>query len=310
MIPRPADKTERQSKGASHLFFLLSVVTHMVLFAGLRLAHRQPPPPAATVVEVEYFEPTVLDSDSSALPRPPSTENKNDHIVEQKNQLNDEVDPNTKFLSAFNQKVVKQTRAERSGKFTNTAKGGQPDEGQADGDKESEENVAEKPAPRKRGELPDLKDLTPKYSLNPGPKAPSADENGDPSQTDDYIKDVNKGMQTLLSTREFVYYSYYARIKDAIRQHWEPDVREKVKIIYRKGRHIASTRDRITQVLVTLNSDGDLIQVDILNESGVEQLDDAAVDAFRSAAPFPNPPKGMVEPDGTIKIRWDFVLEV
>jgi protein TonB len=38
-------------------------------------------------------------------------------------------------------------------------------------------------------------------------------------------------------------------------------------------------------------------------------LDSAAVEAFRQAAPFPNPPKGMVEADGTIKIRWDFVLE-
>jgi TonB family protein len=86
-------------------------------------------------------------------------------------------------------------------------------------------------------------------------------------------------------------------------------VREKVKIIYRQGRSIASAKDRVTQVLVTLDSKGELIKVDILSPSGVEALDAAAVEAFRAAAPFPNPPKGMVEPDGTIKIRWDFVLE-
>ena len=117
-------------------------------------------------------------------------------------------------------------------------------------------------------------------------------------------------MKTLLSKREFVYYSYYARIKEAIRQHWEPDVREKVKIIYRQGRSIASAKDRVTQVLVVLNGKGELMRVEVLGQSGVDQLDNAAVEAFRAASPFPNPPKGMIESDGTVKIRWDFVLEV
>ena len=41
----------------------------------------------------------------------------------------------------------------------------------------------------------------------------------------------------------------------------------------------------------------------------MRELDDAAVEAFRQAAPFPNPPKGLIETDGTIKIRWNFVVE-
>src|SRR5690606_20044794 len=130
-----------------------------------------------------------------------------------------------------------------------------------------------------------------------------------PSQSDDHLKQVKSGLQTLLSTREFVYYSYYKRIKDQIRQHWEPGVREKVKIIYKQGRNIASAKDRVTQLLVTLDRDGTLIRVDVLGPSGVIDLDAAAVEAFESAAPFPNPPDGIVEADGTIKIRWDFVLE-
>jgi len=175
-----------------------------------------------------------------------------------------------------------------------------------DADKPTETTPKRKLAP---GELPALRDLRPKFALTPGPKAPPADENGNPSQNDDHIKDVNKGLQTLLSTREFVYYAYYARIKEALRQHWEPTVREKVKIIYRQGRTIASANDRVTQVMVVLNNKGELIRVEVLGKSGVEDLDSAAVEAFKSAAPFPNPPKGMVETDGTVKIRWDFVLE-
>ena len=208
--------------------------------------------------------------------------------------------------------MIQQTRAEESGKFSNTAKGGKKDDGEkakaTSEQKLADEEKQEKPS--EPGDIPALKDLAPKFSMDAGPKGAKADENGDPSKSDDYLKDVNTGMQTLLSTREFVYYSYYARIKEAIRQHWEPDVREKVKIIYRQGRSIASAKDRVTQVLVVLNGKGELMRVEVLGQSGVDQLDNAAVEAFRAASPFPNPPKGMIESDGTVKIRWDFVLEV
>ena len=50
-------------------------------------------------------------------------------VVEQKDKINDEVDKNSRFLSAHNQKVIKQTKAALAGKFNNTAEGGHPDEG-------------------------------------------------------------------------------------------------------------------------------------------------------------------------------------
>jgi protein TonB len=76
-----------------------------------------------------------------------------------------------------------------------------------------------------------------------------------------------------------------------------------------EGRTIASVEDRLTKVIIILDQKGTLIKVQVLDGSGVQDLDDAAVEAFRAAAPFPNPPKGIIDPDGTIKIRWDFVLE-
>lgn len=271
--------------------------------------------PKAEKVEVEYrvaeeLTPPTVEEDRK--PNRKAVDKLKNQIVEQQKQLNDEVPVDSRFLSAFNQKVIQQTRAERNAAFNNTAKGGQPDEGRKDGEKEqlkTAEKMQRSKRSREAGELPDLKDLAPKYALNPGPKAPPTDENGNPSATDDHLKDVKSGLQTLLSTREFVYYAYYNRIKEALRQHWEPNVREKVKIIYRQGRTIASAQDRVTQVMVTLNKNGELVKIEVLTQSGVEALDGAAVEAFRQAAPFPNPPKGMVETDGTVKIRWDFVLE-
>lgn len=219
----------------------------------------------------------------------------NKQIVDQAEQINDEVDEKAKYLSAFDQKVLEETQAQNTGKFQNTAGGGKPSEKQQE-------------KPKEVGEIPSLKQLTPSFkaqSQHQG-QGPNDDEM---SQSDDHLKEVKSGLQTLLSTKEFVYYSYYSRIKEQIRQHWEPGVREKVKIIYKQGRNIASVRDRVTQVLVTLDKEGTLIRVDVLSPSGIVDLDAAAREAFEAAAPFPNPPQGMVEADGTIKIRWDFVLE-
>ena len=298
-------------------FVLFSLLLHVSVWLFYQFKKGDQPTPTKEVVEIEYRgeEPAEL--------TPPEEQNEDvqrvkreerDQIVEQQKRLNDEKDENTKFLSAFDQVVQKQTRAQENGAFNNTAKGGQIDEGVKDGEKKEEmeterREAQDMEADETPGELPSLKSLIPKFALTPGPKGPKMDENGEVSQTDDHIKNVETGMQTLLSSREFVYYAYYNRIKDGLRQHWEPNVREKVKIIYRQGRTIASAKDRVTQLLVTLNPEGELVKVEVLTQSGVMDLDSAAVEAFRQAAPFPNPPKGMVEADGTIKIRWDFVLE-
>jgi TonB family protein len=291
------------------VFIGLSLLVHFSVVVSLYIVdHTQPPPQER--VEIEYVEPELT-------PPPPPPERAREkvqkeaqakQIIEQQKQLNNEEDPDSKYLSAFSQKVVRQTRAEHSGKFNNEAKGGKR------GSKSDSKEKQKKTAASERGELPDLKDLSPKFEMaeTQGDEQQNDDPSKSPgkaSQTDDYIKDVQNGLQTLLSTREFIYYSYYNRIKEALRQHWEPTVREKVKIIYRQGRNIASAKDRVTQVLVTLDANGELIKVEVLTQSGVMDLDNAAVEAFRNAAPFPNPPKGMVESDGTIKIRWDFVLE-
>jgi TonB family protein len=164
--------------------------------------------------------------------------------------------------------------------------------------------------------LPNFKPMPPQpekvdaSSDTPADKVAEAAGNGKgPSMSDDHLKDVAKGMQTLLSTREFVYYSYYNRIKDKLRQYWEPKIKEKVTHLLRTGRTIASSTERITRVVIVLDNNGTLMKVQIIGPSGVTDLDDAAAEAFRAAAPFPHPPKGIVEEDGTIKIRWDFILE-
>jgi hypothetical protein len=47
--------------------------------------------------------------------------------------------------------------------------------------------------------------------------------------------------------------------------------------------------------------------VKILGASGVKELDDAAVESFNHAGPFPNPPKDLLIND-VATIEWGFVV--
>ena len=257
-------------------------------------------------------------------------------IVEtDKNRINDEIDPKAKYLSQYDQRVIHETRAAQTGKFSNEAGHGQaqaavaakkPDENTTEDQEQKkaiEEEQAANEAELKAFEHGDisvaakkgLQKFSPTFRKLPVVPDPNAQEQvaGDGhevSKTDDHLKNVPTGMQTMLSTREFVYYSYYNRIKDKLRQYWEPKIKEKFERTMRQGRNIASSDgDKITKVVIVLDEKGTLIRVQVLSASGLVDLDEAAVEAFRAAAPFPNPPKGIVDQDGTIKIRWDFVLE-
>ncbi len=232
-------------------------------------------------------------------------------IVEQEHkQVNEEIPDDSNLMGKFNEKILKQTQAANSGAFHNGGAASRPTEKQ----KQAQEAAKTQPKPKfTAGTLPSLAALKPTMDFQKSNQENAQQQQNNaensPSQSSDHIEKVETGMQTLLSTREFVYYSYYQRIREKIRSQWEPMIKEKVRKVFASGRSIASSHDRITQVIIVLNKEGSLIKVQVIGESGIKDLDDAAVDAFRAAEPFPNPPKGIVEQDGMIRIRWDFVLE-
>jgi protein TonB len=124
----------------------------------------------------------------------------------------------------------------------------------------------------------------------------------------DYIKGMKEGEQTALNTREFVFYGYFQRIRASLDRAWNKTLRENLTRLFRRGRRLASEVDHTTRTLVVLNSQGRVLRVQILEESGTLDLDDAAIRAFNEAGPFPNPPRGLIDSSGEIQVRWDFVL--
>lgn len=254
--------------------------------------------PVSETIELTLQEPVVND-DAAKLKQ----------IVQQNPEaLNDEKDPNAKFLSEHDQRVVEQTRAQTHGDFKNAQVKDMQESKQAKQEKKSKMKQMIAADQKTASGLPVLDALKPNFDWDRMDKI-GGSKRETASKTDDYLKEVKDGAQTMLSTREFLYYSYYNRIRGQLKQYWEPRIKEKVKKIFATGRSIASDEDRITRVLIVLNDAGTLVKVQVVGESGVRDLDDAAVEAFRQAAPFPNPPKGIVDTDGLIKIRWDFILE-
>ena len=124
-----------------------------------------------------------------------------------------------------------------------------------------------------------------------------------------YIQGMKEGEVSALNTKEFVFYSYFDRVRKQLDQAWQPILRENIQRIFKAGRRLASHADFVTKTLVTLNQKGEIVRVQLLEESGTHDLDQAAVDALNKAGPYPNPPKGLIDASGLVQIRWDFVLK-
>ena len=134
-------------------------------------------------------------------------------------------------------------------------------------------------------------------------------QTGEAIQGGEYIKGMKTGDVSALNTKEFVFYSYFNRMRNQLDQLWPSLLREQYQRIYKTGRKLASNTDYTTRTLVTLNAKGEIEKVQLLEESGTINLDQAALDALNKAGPYPNPPKGLVDESGHVEIQWQFIVK-
>ena len=90
-------------------------------------------------------------------------------------------------------------------------------------------------------------------------------------------------------------------------EHWRPDVE------YRRRDptgNVYGLRDRITVLRVALKPDGSLANVIVEQPCGVDFLDDEAIQSFKNAQPFPNPPRQLIDESGMIQFRFAFIFEI
>ncbi len=123
----------------------------------------------------------------------------------------------------------------------------------------------------------------------------------------DHLEDVENGEETALSAKRWVYATFFNRLKRQVAQNWDPAT------VWRRTDPDGNKngfKTRVTEVRVSLSPKGDLAKIVVTNPSGVAELDEEAVRSFHAAAPFPNPPDGLVNKEGQITFAFSFFFEI
>lgn len=293
------DAQNKRIKKRIGIFILVSLFIHAFVMIGLYFSRLGSTTP--------YQEQTVF-IDLSDLPKNLNDQDANKGQIVQTEQADKQVEPQkTNHLSEKNQFVQEETKAKNVDIFR---KGGES-------------------KPGKAGQKLSFKDLAPGKVFTPPTKqeiegykqaqkqAQKAAESGDEGQnsndpsaaSNDYLTDVKEGNKTLLNTKEFIYYGYYNRIRQSLEVAWNSKLRAAMNSYIYGGRQLASAKNYVTGLIVVLDRNGKVTGVQVLQRSGAHDLDQAAIDAFNDAGPFPDPPAGLVDEKGEIRIRWDFILQ-
>lgn len=120
--------------------------------------------------------------------------------------------------------------------------------------------------------------------------------------------DIKVGSFTALNTDRYLFYTFYARMEELIRYRWESRVQNALNSFDRPTLMQLGNRHWVTHVEFLLDKKGFLQKALIMKESGVPPFDLAAVNAFKDAKVFPNPPQEMVQDDGYIHIKFSFTV--
>ncbi len=113
------------------------------------------------------------------------------------------------------------------------------------------------------------------------------------------------GKATQLNTRELLGATYLNHIRRMVNFYWSQNLDNL------PSSTLLARPAYTTVVVVTLDRDGALKSMELAQPCGSDALDNAVSSAFQLAAPFPNPPKQLIEDDGTIHLpQMSFTVEL
>ncbi len=101
------------------------------------------------------------------------------------------------------------------------------------------------------------------------------------------------GTSVNLNTRELLGATYLNRIRRLVNFYWEQNIRNLSSVQLVRTSYT-------TRVHPVLDANGALESITVAVESGNGALDNAVLQAFRIAGPFPNPPEQLIEKDGRV----------
>jgi protein TonB len=226
----------------------------------------------------------------------------------------------SKFLGKTSQKFKKETQASRVGIYKKRGKRKKKTSFKQNNLKRAYSKKTRRPKKKKKISLSDLSlknqnslaDLlileTGKESVDSKSKKESLSGEKGLAQNNDYLEDIPLGDITKLNTTEYRFFGFFQRIRKKLEKYWGRSLKEKARILGKSGRRLSSKENKITTLSVIINKKGEIIEVFLKGRSGIKELDEAAVESFNNAGPFPNPPKGFVK-NGRGKIEWGFIVK-
>lgn len=128
------------------------------------------------------------------------------------------------------------------------------------------------------------------------------------STSAEYIPGIKEGSMTFLNSDQFTYYSFFSRVNEQVRNRWVTRMRTAMSSFSEEERNRLAKQNRTTLIEVVLSQKGDYVRHTIHQSASNLELDRAVYEAFRMAAPFLNPPRGLVESDGFIHLFAQFQL--
>ncbi len=120
--------------------------------------------------------------------------------------------------------------------------------------------------------------------------------------------DIKDGANTMLNTDGVKYASYINRIADEIYEPWVTLAQEAARLLVDGGRKFDEST-YITKLGVSLNAEGNVTAIQVLQSSGFSVFDEASKKAFWSSEPFPNPPQQLFDQQRRIKLVYEFHFE-
>ena len=118
------------------------------------------------------------------------------------------------------------------------------------------------------------------------------------SPSNDHLPDLASADRTALNAHEFLYASFWNRVKQLVSFYADQTLSNA-----RPSRPLRSPQYHMV-LSGAIATDGRLLTIEIDRSSGVPEWDNAVKEAFRLAAPFPDPPEGAADPGtGYIPIR-------
>ena len=224
-----------------------------------------------------------------------------------KNKPSDLTAPdNSKYMSDRNIHVDKEQRAKT---FDTIPKLGAPGPKAA-----PHESAPPRKEPRTAiNPLPDLGNLGVKFKFPSKPEPPRTKmaEAGRSVRSGDeganqYIRDktVPEGAEDMLNAQESVYYSFYSRLYESVAPVWQSRIREIMP-----NRKLGEG-EYMTVVDIVMDQDGHIVDIQHTQNSNVPEFDKAVDFAWRRIGRFPNPPEGLLDPQGLVHIGWTFTVQL